>query len=493
MLPEMLIDLPDIAATERLAEDVALILKAGDLVALSGDLGAGKTSFARVLIRAFLDDAGAEVPSPTFTLVQTYDAGRTPIAHFDLYRLSSGDELDEIGLDDALDGGIVLVEWPERAAARLPADRLDLGFAMAGDGRTVTAGGSDRLMQRLARSRDIRAFLDRAGMAGARRRFLQGDASTRAYERIGGDGRGAVLMDWPLRPKAPDTGDKRAAYRATDIRPFIAMDEALRDAGLSAPAIHAADVGRGFLLMEDLGGAGVVDGEAPIADRYRVAIEVLAAIHARPRAAELPLPDGTTHVLPPYRSEALGAELALFTDWYFARAMGRAATAEERRAFDEAWAPLLARLDRAERSWVLLDYHSPNLLWLPDRDGVRRIGVLDFQDTHLGPGAYDVASLAQDARVTVPPDLARDLLAHYIALRRAADPAFDEAGFREACVILAAQRASKILGIFARLADRDGRPAYLRHIPRLRTYLAACLADPVLSGLALWYERHRLP
>ncbi len=489
----MLIDLPDIAATERLAEDVALILGRGDLVALSGDLGAGKTSFARALIRAFLDDPDVEVPSPTFTLVQTYEGGRAPIAHFDLYRLSSEDELDEIGLDDALDTGIVLVEWPDRAGARLPAARLDLTFEIAGDGRTVTVGGAGRLVERFHRSRDIRAFLDAAGLIGAERRHLQSDASTRAYERVRSGGGDRVLMDWPPRPQAPDSGDKRTAYRAADVRPFIAVGNALRDAGLSAPAIHAADIGRGFLLMEDLGAEGVVADDAPIAGRYRAAIEVLAAIHARPRATELKLPDGTVHVLQPYRTEALAAELALFTDWYIPHIRQRPATEDERRSFDAAWAPLLARLEQAEKSWVLLDVHSPNLLWLPERSGLQRVGLLDFQDTLIGPAAYDVASLAEDARVTVSPGLEADLLAHYVAVRRRDDPGFDAARFREAYVILAAQRATKVLGVFARLSDRDGRPAYLRHIPRLRDYLARCLADPVLSELAVWYEKHRFP
>jgi tRNA threonylcarbamoyl adenosine modification protein YjeE len=487
----MRIDLPDIAATERLAEDVALILRKGDLVALSGDLGAGKTSFARALIRAFLDDLSVEVPSPTFTLVQTYDGARASIAHFDLYRLSSGDELDEIGLDDALDNGIVLVEWPDRAGTRLPEDRLELSFAIAGEGRSVNIAGSGRLLQRFRRSRDIRAFLDRAGRKGAARRYLQGDASTRAYERIR-DGREDVLMDWPPRAAAAAGADSRIAWRATDVRPFIAVDTALREAGFSAPAIHAADIGHGLLLLEDLGSTGVVEGDAPVADRYMAAMDVLAEIHMQTRPRALPLPDGAVHALPDYRREAFEAEVALFHEWYIPHATGRPANEEERRSFELVWEPLHARLEGAEKSWALLDVHSPNLLWLPDRKGLQRVGLLDFQDAHIGPSAYDVVSLAEDARVTVPPELEKALLAHYLALRRA-DPGFDEAGFREAYVILGAQRITRILGVFARLANRDGKPGYLRHIPRLRAYLADLLADPVLSGLALWYEKHRLP
>lgn len=486
------IDLPDEAATEALAADLAAALVRGDVVALSGGLGAGKTTFARAVIRAFVADPAAEVPSPTFTLVQTYAGGRFPLAHFDFYRLSSADELDEIGFDDALAEGAVLVEWPERAPSRLPAERLDLAFEIAGSGRRLRIAGEGTLPGRFHRSRAIRAFLDSAGWKGAERRFLQGDASTRAYERLRAGARRGVLMDWPPA-NAGLPGGKRSAYRATDIRPFIAVDNALRDAGLSVPELYAADTGAGFLLMEDLGTEGVVADATPIADRYHVAVTVLAEIHNRPRAAELPLPDGTVHRLPSYRSEMLADELELFLDWYFPHILGAPAAPADRTGFHAAWAPLLARLDRAETSWVLLDVHSPNLLWLPDREGLRRIGLLDFQDAMIGPTAYDVASLAEDARVTVPADLERALVGRYIELRRQGGGDFDAQVFGDAYAILAAQRAMRILGVFVRLAEKAGKPHYLNHIPRVREYLRRTLAEPVLSDVSVWYEKHRFP
>ena len=134
------VTLPDEAATTAFAAAIAPLLRPGDLVALSGDLGAGKTTFARALIRALAGNPVLEVPSPTFTLVQTYGEARIPVSHFDLYRLADGSELDELGLDDALASGIALVEWPERAAGRL-AGALSIGFAMAGAGRTAVLSG----------------------------------------------------------------------------------------------------------------------------------------------------------------------------------------------------------------------------------------------------------------------------------------------------------------------------------------------------------------
>jgi N-acetylmuramate 1-kinase len=486
------IDLPDEAATAALAEDVAARILPGDVVTLSGGLGAGKTTFARALIRAVADDPRLEVPSPTFTLVQSYASPRLPITHFDLYRLSVAEEIDEIGLDEALASGAALIEWPDRAGSRLPKDRLDIAFQIAGEGRHATISGSEEWMARLARSRAVRAFLDRSGWATAKRRHLQGDASTRAYERIRKAGQTSILMDWPSAGAAPVL-DRRVVFRAADVRAFIAVDDALRGLGLSAPEIYAADIANGLLLLEDLGHEGVLENGAPAPDRYRLVVDVLAMLHGSRRPAELPLPGGETHRLPRYTAEAFTVEVDMFLDWYFPQATGAAPPQEVGDDFRSIWRDAIARLERTESGWVLLDVHSPNLLWLAEREGLARIGLLDFQDMMIGPTAYDVASLCQDARVTVTAELEAELLGRYIARRRAADRRFDADAFTEAYAILAAQRATKILGVFARLADHARKRNYLQHIPRLREYLQRSLAHPALNRYALWYREHLLP
>jgi aminoglycoside/choline kinase family phosphotransferase len=146
----------------------------------------------------------------------------------------------------------------------------------------------------------------------------------------------------------------------------------------------------------------------------------------------------------------------------------------------------------APPTWVLRDYHSPNLLWLPERDNVARIGILDFQDAMMGPAAYDLASLLQDARVDVPEPLEVALFSRYVR-GRLYDQRFDAAGFARIYATLAAQRATKILGIFARLDRRDGKPQYLRHIPRLLRYLNRSLAHPDLAPLKAWYAANLPP
>ena len=490
--PFLTIALPDEPATVALAEDLAAILGPGDVIALSGGLGAGKTTFARALIRAVADDAALEVPSPTFTLVQTYAADRLTIGHFDLYRLGSADEMDEIGLADAVTEGAVLVEWPERGEGRLPAERLDIRFEIEGEGRRAEVSGGKAWRGRIERTRAARALMARAGFPSAARRFLQGDASTRRYERVREAERSAVLMDWP-KPTTPPVRDSRAAFRAQDVGAVLAVDAALRAIGLSAPDILAADREAGLLLMEDLGSEGMLVNGAPDPERYSVAIAALAAIHAHSRAALLPVPGGGEHHLLTLSAKVLMADLAVFTDWYVPHVLGGPLDRAAAESFLAIWVALCDRLAGAEQSWVLFDMQSPNLFWLPERAGIARVGLIDFQDMFVGPAAYDVASLCQDARVTISAELEAALRASYVDVRYGRTRTYNAENFSAAYAILGAARTLKNMGVFARLADHLGKTQYLQHLPRLNDYLARNLTHPVLSDLAVWYERHLPP
>ena len=157
------------------------------------------------------------------------------------------------------------------------------------------------------------------------------------------------------------------------------------------------------------------------------------------------------------------------------------------------WRELLAEAGGRARTWVIRDFHSPNIIWLGDRSGILRVGIIDFQDAVLGPAAYDLVSLLQDARIDVPEQLELALLTRYIKARRAADASFDPAGFAELYAIMSAQRNTRLLGTFARLNRRDGKPQYLRHQPRIWTYLNRSLAHPALSGFRDWYAANVPP
>ena len=481
-----------LAATERLAAGVAALARPGDVIALEGDLGAGKTAFARALIRALAGDPDLDVPSPTFTLVQTYEEARPPVAHADLYRLDAPDEVAELGLDEAVRDGVLLVEWPEKAGALPEGALLHVRIGIADeDAREMRLEGRGTWRMRLARLEAIRDFLDRTGWGAARRTRIQGDASTRSYERLQRDDESAILMNSPAQPDGPPVRDgkpySRIAHLAESVHAFAAVGRALHEAGFSAPAILAADLTNGLLLLEDLGSVGVISESprAPIPERYVAAVEVLAAIHHRGWPDALPL-GNSFYAVPPYDLEALLIEAELLLDWYLPAETGPAEESERAR-FREVWTACLAEVLAGPRTLVLRDYHSPNLMWLPERAGVRRVGLLDFQDAVMGSDAYDVVSLLQDARVDVPPALEESLLAHYLALRAARDPDFDAAGFRRRYAILGAQRATKILGIFRRLERRDRKPQYLAHLPRIIDNLRRCLRHPVCAPLARWY------
>jgi tRNA threonylcarbamoyl adenosine modification protein YjeE len=491
--------LADEQATEALMRDIAALIEPGDLITLSGDLGAGKTTFARAFIRHAAGNDAIEVPSPTFTLMQSYELPRFTLLHADFYRLTSADELTELGFDELRQGAVTLLEWPDRAAALLPQDRLDLELTLMPERgptvRHVRVAGLGKLAARTERMTHIRDFLVAQGFGEALRRRIQGDASTRVYERLVRDGQSFVLMNAPRRPDGPPVRDgkpySQIAHLAEDVTPFIAMAHGLVERGFSAPRILASERETGLLILEDLGHELVVRGDpsAPIEERYAVAVDALAALHSLDLPDTLPVERGLDHRLPRYDRDALLIELELLLDWYLPK-LKSVISDSNREAFFYHWEEALVPALEAPQTWMLRDYHSPNLLWLPQRQGIARIGLLDFQDAMMGPAAYDVASLLQDARVDVPEALEISLLTRYLRERHAADSSFDAELFTQIYATLAAQRASKILGIFARLEKRDRKPQYLRHMPRVWGYLRRALAHPALANLQSWYRAH---
>lgn len=489
--------LPDVAATRRLGVVLASWFGAGDVVTLSGDLGSGKTELARAIIHAVAGSDDIEVPSPTFPIVITYDFTRGRVVHADLYRIVEDEELDEIGWDEIGDDALLLVEWADRAGARLSESRVDVLLALAPDigpdARICVLTGHGALAERLNRLHLAESLVESAGFGPAERVFLQGDASTRSYTRLVLPNRSAILMNAPARPDGPPVREgksySRLVHLAEDVKPFVAMDRALLAQGLSAPQIYAADIDAGLLVLEDLGQDGIAQGDppAPVRERYEAAIGVLAALHGRPLPQTLHVAPRVERPLPAYDTAAFLAEVDLMLDWYLP-ARGIRIDGVVREEFHLFWRSALHAVLAEPPTWVLRDYHSPNLIWLAGREGLRRVGLIDFQDAVLGPAAYDVVSLTQDARVDVPETLELQLVGQYVKARREADPAFDVRGFARAYALMGAQRATKILGIFTRLDQRDGKPQYLRHIPRVRRYLARCLGHQELGSLRTWYE-----
>ncbi|GGM08148.1 aminoglycoside phosphotransferase [Pseudooceanicola nanhaiensis] len=305
-------------------------------------------------------------------------------------------------------------------------------------------------------------FLAAQGHAETPRHPVSGDASNRRYERLGTGAGSVILMDAP-----PDKGE--------DVRPFIRIAAHLRTAGLAAPEIRAADEEQGFLLLEDLGddlfarvlaplsGAALEEAEMRL---YSGAIDVLAALH------KVPLPEGVA----PYDAAVMTDMAALAFDWYLAGTDGT--DPDARAAFHAAMRAELDTLD-APSVLILRDYHAENLLWMPGRTGLARIGLLDFQDAMAGHPAYDLVSLLQDARRDVSPGLETQMIARYCAATGTEAEAFTRAYH-----LLGLQRNLRITGVFARLCLRDGKRHYPDLIPRVWGHVLKDLARPELAHLA---------
>jgi len=492
----------DLAGVTHIAELVALKLKPGDAILLRGDLGAGKTTFARALIRALLADPDAEVPSPTFPIVQPYETPRLPLAHFDLYRIADADELTEIGFDDALAQGAAIVEWPERAEEAMPSERLEIAIE-AGDApelRTLTLVAVGSWSPRLERLRLIAHFLSTAAPSGEVIRhvaYLQGDASARAYARIHGRAASYVLMDAPRMPDGPPIANglaySRIAHLAEDVRPFAAIGHALAANGITAPAIHSADLDHGLLLLEDLGdltfGHALETGHSQ-SELWSAAVDLLLQLRRSPLPVNLPLPDGTSYRLPRFDRAALEIELDLILDWYWPEVKGSPAPDAIRREFRALWSPMIDRLLSEPAGVFLRDFHSPNLFWLPDRPPGARVGAIDFQDALAESWTLDLVSLLQDARVDVPAPLEDALCVKYIREVAGREPDFDAERFRATYATFGAQRNTRLIGLWVRLLRRDGKPGYLHHMPRTWDYLQRNLAHPDLAVLRTWYDLH---
>lgn len=321
----------------------------------------------------------------------------------------------------------------------------------------------------MGREDQIAAFIAQHGWGDAERKRLAGDASFRKYDRLRRRSSSVVLMDAPPPQE--------------DVRPFVRIARHLHGLGFSVPEVLAVDEAAGLLLLEDLGDdtyTRLLAGGQAEDKLYALAIDALIALHRVP--PDRVRPAGVID----YGTERLLEEVDRLHVWYMPLA-GAAKPSDAAIAdYRAIWRALLPEAWRTPISLVLFDYHVDNLLGLFGRDGFKACGLLDFQDAVMGPVTYDLMSLLEDARRDIAPDLVDAMKQRY----RAAFPAIQAADFEASWAVMAAQRHVRVLGTFARLKVRDGKPHYLKHIPRLWRYMDACLAHPAAAALKGWIDRH---
>ncbi len=345
-------------------------------------------------------------------------------------------------------------------------------------------------------------FLKAAGLDTARRELLAGDASTRRYERLHlADGTRVIFMDQPpaaesavCPPGATQAERVAMGYNAAarlaagSVAAFVATAAYLREHGLSAPKIIAHDIEAGLAVLEDLGdglyATLIAEGEAerPL---YEAAVDVQVQLQAATPPEVLVAGDAVWPLLS-YDTLALKIGADTFLEWW-PKFSGLAPFSPEATAeWDELWAPVWVRGEAGANVFTHRDYHAQNLLWLPERQGAARVGLLDFQDALRAHPAWDLTHLLQDARRDVSPELESAMLDRFLAARTSLDPEAFVADYRA----LAASNAARILGrVFARQALL-GRRQYEAFMPRTWRYLERNLQDPAMTGLKAWFDRH---
>ena len=351
------------------------------------------------------------------------------------------------------------------------------------------------------RDLEIKVFLAGAGWGDAVIESFPGDASSRRYFRLTRGDKLAVLQDaprgaeTPAEPEGATVADREilgynAMARLAGPEPaaFACLSNELVMRGFSAPKILAADLNAGLILLEDFGSnvyAQVIENdptmEAPL---YSAAVECLAEIYRSSFPANMSFKSANWRVRE-YDEAALLTETHLFLDWY-AVDKGAQISVAARAAWDDIWRVLFGALEAHAPGLALRDFHAENLFWLPERTSVAKVGLIDFQDGLFVHPAYDLVSFLEDARRDVSQDLVDPLISQFCEQAKLSD----EAAFRKAYAVLGAQRNAKILGIFVRLAERDGKPSYRDLIPRVHAHFVGNLSGELFADLRGWFDTY---
>ena len=475
-------------ATEQLAAQVARYAVVGDIIRLEGDLGMGKTTFARAFLRSMAQSDNLEVPSPTFTIVQPYHETRLPVAHVDAYRLTNANELTELDLQNYFSHGVTLFEWGSNVEEAIPSFEIPESFMMEseeGDLLTITLVEGDDENSRKITLEAQGSWVPRFGLVDpstarqvteeGRQKFLaetcnmpnmeltpaSADCSFRTYYRVGDK----ILMDAP----AP----------MENVAPFVKTAQIWQDLGVHVPQIHQQDVSEGYLLLEDFGKKlftqGFNEDESSKMPWLEATVDMLANISNQFNADGKDIKKQTSLL---YNASNAWMEASRYPDWYLPAQRKQATEPEQRAHFRQIWQDTYQNLPEIPLTLSHWDFHSDNLMMLGD-EPANNIGVIDFQDCRIAPIAMDMACLLED-RCPIEKSLKSQLIERFL---NALDTPVNLEDFMAWYNFMTLHRFFKITGLLVRLEQRDKREGATARMPQIWETISEKLQDERFSEL----------
>ena len=460
---------------------IAPIFEKGDLLALNGEIGSGKTTLTKHLINYLTATRIDEINSPTYNLCQTYSNEDLIISHYDFYRLDYLQEIEELDINDSIKNNFTIIEWANKFSSILPKDHIEIQIDNKSDKREYKILFHGEYAKKIAGHKNRLSFLSNSNLNIKKITNMRGDASKRKYFRVNDGKENFVLMD------ASEDSIKKNTTSKT-ITDFIIFRQYLEDIGLRVPKIYEFDIQKQLILEEDLGLTTYDElySKLSFQDLINPAIEsLLILVHSNYK--NINDLDGKAFEPQNFDEKVFINESKIFIDYYWPYVKNSICPEEEKYEFLSIIENIYSDLS-TDKTLVLRDYHSPNLHYLQNEKGHKKCALIDFQDALLGHPLYDLVSLAQDARFTISEDQERYIVDTFKDKFLFNDFQLSKSSFNEQYKILAIQRSLKILGIFARLSLLEGKNNYIIHMPRVLDYIRRSMDCSLLNNLTHWLK-----
>ncbi|MEK9794560.1 MAG: tRNA (adenosine(37)-N6)-threonylcarbamoyltransferase complex ATPase subunit type 1 TsaE [Hyphomicrobiales bacterium] len=460
---------------------IAPIFEKGDLLALNGEIGSGKTTLTKHLINYLTATRIDEINSPTFNLCQTYSKEDLIISHYDFYRLDYLQEIEELDINDSIKNNFTIIEWANKFSSILPKDHIEIQISNKSHQREYKILFHGEYAKKIAAHKNRLSFLSNSNFNIKKITNMKGDASKRKYYRVNDGKENFVLMD------ASEDSIKETTTSKT-ITDFIVFGQYLENIGLRVPKIYEFDIQKHLILEEDLGLTTYDElySKLSFQDLINPAIEsLLILVHSNYK--NINDLDGRAFEPQNFDEKVFINESKIFIDYYWPYVKNSICPEEEKYEFLSIIEKIYSDLS-TDKTLVLRDYHSPNLHYLQNEKGHRKCALIDFQDALLGHPLYDLVSLAQDARFTISEDQERYIVDTFEDKFLFNDFQLSKSSFNEQYKILAIQRSLKILGIFARLYLLEGKNNYIIHMPRVVDYIRRSMDCSLLHNLTHWLK-----